>query len=61
MPAHLSYILQPLDVVCFALLKLKYSQRIQDLARQYVFHIDKKAFLLVFKDAFFNIFIIENY
>jgi hypothetical protein len=32
MPAHSSHILQPLDVVCFSPLKLKYSQRIRDLA-----------------------------
>ena len=60
MPAHSSHILQPLDMVCFAPLKLKYSQRVQDLARQRVFYINKEAFLPVFKDAFFNVFTIEN-
>jgi hypothetical protein len=33
MPAHSSHILQPLDVVCFSPLKLKYSQRVRALAR----------------------------
>jgi hypothetical protein len=60
MPAHSSHILQPLDVVCFAPLKLKYSQRIRDLARRRVFHINKEGFLPAFKDAFFDVFTIEN-
>jgi hypothetical protein len=30
MPAHSSHILQLLDVVCFLLLKRKYSQRVRD-------------------------------
>lgn len=60
MPAHSSHVLQPLDVVCFAPLKLKYSQRIRDLARRRVFHINKEGFLPAFKDAFFDVFIEEN-
>jgi len=60
MPAHSSHILQPLDVVCFAPLKLKYSQRVRDLARHHVFHIDKESFLPAFKHAFFDVFITEN-
>ena len=60
MPAHSSHILQPLDMVCFAPLKLKYSQRVRDLARRYVFHINKEAFLPAFKDAFFDVFTIGN-
>jgi hypothetical protein len=43
MPAHSSHILQPLDVVCFAPLKQKYSQRVRDLARRRVFHSTRKA------------------
>ena len=60
MPAYSSHILQPLDVVCFAPLKLKYSQRVRDLARRRVFYINKEAFLPAFKDAFFDVFTIEN-
>jgi hypothetical protein len=60
MPAHSSHILQPLDVVCFAPLKLKYSQRVRDLARRRVFHINKEGFLPAFKDAFFDVFTTEN-
>jgi hypothetical protein len=60
MPAHLSHILQPLDVVCFAPLKLKYSQCVWDLARRRVFHINKEGFLPAFRDAFFDVFTAEN-
>jgi hypothetical protein len=60
MPAHSSHILQPLDVVCFSPLKLKYSQRVRDLARRRVFHINKEGFLPAFRDAFLDVFTIEN-
>jgi hypothetical protein len=60
MPAHSSHILQPLDVVCFSPLKLKYSQRIRDLARRRVYHINKEGFLPAFKLAFFDVFREEN-
>src|SRR3954447_4339752 len=60
MPAHSSHILQPLDVVCFGPLKLKYSQRVRDLARRRVFHINKEGFLPAFKHAFFNVFTYDN-
>ena len=60
MPAHLSHILQPLDVVCFSPLKMKYSQRVRDLARKRVYHINKEGFLPAFKHAFFDIFIYNN-
>jgi hypothetical protein len=60
MPPHSSHILQPLDVVCFSPLKRKYSQCIRDLARQHVFHINKEGFLPAFKDAFFDVFTMQN-
>jgi hypothetical protein len=60
MPSHSSHILQPLDIVCFSPLKRKYSQRIRDLARRRVFHIDKESFLPAFRDAFFDVFTEEN-
>jgi hypothetical protein len=60
MPSHSSHILQPLDVVCFMPLKHKYSQRVRDLARRRVFHINKEGFLSAFKDAFFDVFTKEN-
>jgi hypothetical protein len=60
MPAHSSHILQPLDVVCFSPLKQKYSQRVRDLARRRVYHINKEGFLPAFRDAFFDVFTEEN-
>jgi len=60
MPAHSSHVLQPLDVVCFSPLKLKYSQRVQALASKRVFHINKEGFLPAFRDAFFDVFTYEN-
>lgn len=60
MPAHSSHILQPLDVVCFSPLKLKYSQRVRALARQRVFYINKEGFLPAFRDAFLDVFIKDN-
>ena len=59
-PPHSSHILQPLDVVCFSPLKRKYSQRVRDLARRRIFHINKEGFLPTFKDAFFDVFTEEN-
>ena len=52
MPAHSSHILQPLDVVCFSPLKLKYSQRVRDLARRRVYHINKEGFLPALRPRF---------
>jgi hypothetical protein len=60
MPAHSSHILQPLDVVCFSPLKLKYSQRVRALAHQRVFHINKEGFLPAFRDAFLDVFTKDN-
>ena len=48
-------------MVCFSPLKLKYSQRVRDLARRRVFHVDKETFLPAFKDAFFDVFTEQTY
>ncbi|POS82631.1 hypothetical protein EPUL_004731, partial [Erysiphe pulchra] len=60
MPPHSSHILQPLDVCCFAVLKVRYSQRIRALAQRRVFHIDKIGFLPAFRNAFFETFTEAN-
>jgi len=52
MPAHLSHILQLLDVGCFSPLKQKYSHSILGLARDSILHVDKMTFLPAFQDAF---------
>ena len=51
MPAHSSHLLQPLDVACFAPLKIAYSKLIQQLARNGVFHLDKTDFLANYQQA----------
>jgi hypothetical protein len=48
-------------MVCFLPLKRKYSQRARDMARRRVFHINKEGFLPAFKDAFFDVFTVENF
>ena len=52
MPPHSSHILQPLDVGCFSPLKRAYSRELRDLADSHISHIDKKAFLALFKHVF---------
>jgi hypothetical protein len=60
MPLHLSYLLQPLNVACFSLLKRSYSNTILVLARSYIHYINKETFLLAFKVAFKKTFTTEN-
>jgi hypothetical protein len=48
MPPHASYILQPLDVGCFALLKQAYKTEINVLANSHINYIDKRTFLATF-------------
>jgi hypothetical protein len=60
MPPHLSHLLQPLNVVCYSLLKRHYSDRISLLARSRIYYINKETFLPAFKLAFKKTFIAEN-
>jgi hypothetical protein len=48
MPLHTSYILQPLDVGCFAPLKQAYRTEIRGLADNHINYINKKVFLATF-------------
>jgi hypothetical protein len=48
MPLHASYILQPLNVGCFAPLKQAYRTEIRGLADSYINYVDKKVFLATF-------------
>jgi hypothetical protein len=52
MPPYSSYLLQPLDVGCFAPLKRAYSGEIEDLVRCRINHITKEEFLPAFRAAF---------
>ena len=49
MPAHTSHLLQPLDVGCFSPLKALYGHEVAELARQSVYHVDKRDFLWIYK------------
>jgi hypothetical protein len=60
MLAHLSHLLQLLNVACFLLLKRLYSNKILALARSCIYYINKETFLLAFKEIFKKIFIAEN-
>jgi len=53
MPPHSLYLLQPLDISCFRLLKQAYSRQVKDLIRIYINHITKLEFLYAFRQAFF--------
>ena len=52
MPAHSSYILQPLDVGCFGLLKTAYGRQIENIMRMHITHITKVDFFPAFFTAF---------
>jgi hypothetical protein len=51
MPAHSSHYLQPLDVGCFAPLKMIYGRRVQEKMLAGVNHIDKQDFLSLYLRA----------
>jgi hypothetical protein len=52
MPSHSLHILQPLDVSCFAPLKVGYDYQAENLIRSQLNHITKLEFLPCFKAAF---------
>ena len=60
MLSHLSHLLQPLDVACFAPLKRSYSDGISALARNHIYYISKETFLPAFKAAYEQTFTEEN-
>jgi hypothetical protein len=60
MLAHLSHLLQLLNVACFSLLKRKYGDAILALARSRIYYISKETFLLAFKLTFDKIFTLAN-
>jgi hypothetical protein len=60
MPLHASYILQPLDVGCFAPLKQAYKEEIRVLANCFINYIDKKAFLDAYKKVHERVFSSNN-
>jgi hypothetical protein len=60
MPLYLLYLLQPLNIAYFSLLKRAYSDEILALARNYITSISKEAFLSSFKAAYNKVILEEN-
>jgi hypothetical protein len=60
MPLYLLYLLQPLDIACFSLLKRAYSDEISALVRNCITSISKEAFLPSFKAAYNKAILEEN-
>ena len=60
MPAYSSYILQPLDVGCFSLLKKAYSKQIEGLICSGQTYIIKEDFFPAFQVAFQESMTIQN-
>jgi hypothetical protein len=60
MPLHASYILQLLDIGCFALLKQAYKEEIRVLVNCFINYINKKAFLDTYKKVHKCIFLSNN-
>jgi hypothetical protein len=54
------YILQPLDIACFSLLKTAYRHLVQDLAYKAIFYIDKADFLTIYQQACTTIYSKQN-
>jgi hypothetical protein len=57
---HSSYLLQPLDVGCFSLLKRAYSRELDSLTSYYINYVDKLTFLPAFSAAFSRSFTTTN-
>jgi len=51
MPPHSSHLLQPLDVVCFSVLKRSYGRLVEQKMSLGVNHIDKQEFLPLYQQA----------
>ena len=60
MPAHLSHLLQPLNVGCFGPLKKAYGDKVNELIRNWINHVTKQEFLLCFKAAYKKIITASN-
>jgi hypothetical protein len=60
MPLHASYILQLLNVRCFAPLKQVYKKEIRGLVDSYINYINKKAFLAIFLEVYNRVILKSN-
>ncbi len=57
---HSLYIIQPLDIDCFNMLKRLYSWEFKDLIKVYINYIIKIEFFIAFKTVYLNIIIPKN-
>jgi hypothetical protein len=57
---YTSYILQLLDIGCFALLKQVYKEEIRVLVNYFINYINKKTFLDAYKKVYKYIFLSNN-
>ena len=60
LPAHSSYLTQPLDVGCFSVLKCAYGRELEDLIKAHITHITKLEFFIAFKSAHFKAITLDN-
>ena len=60
MPAHSSYLLQPLDMGCFAVLKRSYGRMVEIKIRNGINYIDKLDFLEAYPSARIEAFKLET-
>jgi DDE superfamily endonuclease len=60
MPAHSSYLLQPLDIGCFSPLKAAYRRLVAENGRLSINYIDKPEFLSIYKQARIKALLVDN-
>ena len=60
LPPYSSYIIQPLDIGYYSVLKKIYSVKIEYFIKARIIYITKPEFFLVFKAAFYRTFTKEN-
>ena len=60
MPPHLSHLLQPLDIGCFATLKQLYGYLIEDYIQLSIYHINKLNFIMVYLTAYTEALMASN-
>jgi len=57
---HSLYIIQPLDIGCFNVLKRLYSRELEDLIKAYINYIIKTELFIAFKTIYLNTMIFKN-
>ncbi len=60
LPTYSSYLIQPLDVGCFNVLKRSYSRQLKTFIKIYINHIIKTEFFIVFKTVHLAIITANN-